>query len=103
MNNYTIHWIDATLREHYQSFDQFKDNHKRQGIKVIPEFNPEDWEGLDWLDYNATHQFKAINDIKAIEYAKQYNFSLRNVEVFTLRGEETGLYYTEENLQEATE
>lgn len=103
MHTYTIHWIDATLRDNYQSFDQFKDDHTQRGIEVKLGFDPGDWKGLEWLDFDAIHHFQAPNDTEAIEYVKQYDFGLRDVEVFTLRGEETGLYYTEENLQEATE
>jgi hypothetical protein len=105
---YILSWTDSTLTENYKSEDEMIKEFADMGIIVSEEgyiTDNENWNengewGIGWYDYYAVHAFEANSDQEAIEYTKKFEFGMRDVEVFTLKGVDTGLYWTEENWNE---
>ena len=90
---YYINWVDATLKENWTKEEIKKGIRVDDGIfKKI--------EGVvdGWIDYEATYCFEAKNDKQAIALVKQFTFEGRNVDVFSLLGD-NGVIYTEEELE----
>ena len=85
---YTINWIDATLKENWKKINKSSD------IEYIDEYEAND----GWIEYTSVHTFEAENDDKAKEYAKQYEFNYRDIEVWSLMKEDE-VIMTEEDLE----
>lgn len=62
---YRLFWTDATLAENYQNEQDFINTMKRDGVEVEITAN----DG-GWYDYEATHNFEADSDKKALEHIK---------------------------------
>lgn len=93
MKKYRVGWVDATAMEHYKDVEELREVLRQEDIKL-----DDVTDDGDWYDYTASHEFEADDDMAAIEYVRNYEFGYRNVDVFTLTGIETGLYFTEEGL-----
>lgn len=85
---YKICWIDSTLKENW------KNRQRLDNVKYTKEAD----SGDGWIDYEAEHTFWAKSDTEAKEYARNYDFEIRDVEVWSLYNEVGGRLMTEEDL-----
>jgi hypothetical protein len=99
---YKLTWQDGTLKEHFKRRKDLVAQYAEQDIEIhfLQSRNADSYEDADWYDFRAKHMFEAKSDEEAIEYAKRFDFGrglMNGSGVFTLRGIDTRLSWTEED------
>jgi len=85
---YSIQWVDATLKENWEELRKSDKN-----IKYTLDNEASD----GWMEFTAEHTFTATNDRNAKNYAQNYEFGWRDIEIWSLyKGNE--VIMTEEDL-----
>jgi hypothetical protein len=92
---YRLTWLDSTLVRNYSSKSALRQEYAQLGIKLRITHHDN-----QWYEFECEKLFEANSDAEAKSYVDKYDFaggSLNGTGVFTLRGIDSGLHWTEED------